>query len=366
MQHTSLRFGIYPGGSVGTVLGRVIPSYPDQPACISRALNQLQGRAHRPFAVRCYAVFTDDGDSSRPSLPETPAAFDQYAVHGRMLDLVAAYHSSRSDIEGYCAFVETLIEKHGARTSTLQICEEPNVTDNPSLDGYYPNVARALVAGVHAAKQRTRLLGYDHLRIGCNSTLLFGQAAGFWNEIVRLGGDAFAADLDYIGVDLYPDVFRPIAASHLGTVVQRALFEYRSERLGPAGLAHLPLFITEHGWPTGPERPPERQAEVLRTVIGSVADNTRTLNLGGYTHFSLRDADTANADLFCHFGLMTDNYEPKPAFRVFADLIALYTDQADPAGDDGQRGPGVPGRRRVAGYARGYPRGPAPRRVSRV
>jgi hypothetical protein len=94
--------------------------------------------------------------------------------------------------------------------------------------------------------------------------------------------------------------------------------------LTPAGLGHLPLVITEHGWPTGPGRPPERQAGVVRTVVESIARNAGELNVAGYTHFSLRDARSANPGLFSQFGLMTDDYTPKPAFHAYLDLIASY------------------------------------------
>jgi hypothetical protein len=95
--------------------------------------------------------------------------------------------------------------------------------------------------------------------------------------------------------------------------------------LGPAGLSALPLRITEHGWPTGPGRPPERQAEVVEAVVTTVARNARPLGLTGYTHFSLRDADSRNSGLFYQFGLMTDDYTPKPAFGTYRELIDAFS-----------------------------------------
>jgi hypothetical protein len=80
--------------------------------------------------------------------------------------------------------------------------------------------------------------------------------------------------------------------------------------------------ITEHGWPTGPGRTAERQAEVLRTVIDVLSRNARALNITGYIHHTLRDARTAGSGLFCQFGLMTDDYTPKPAFHAYQDLIS--------------------------------------------
>jgi hypothetical protein len=54
-----------------------------------------------------------------------------------MLDLVAQYQSRSGDLDGYCAFIEALIERHGGHIATFQVGEEPNITDNPVLDGFY-------------------------------------------------------------------------------------------------------------------------------------------------------------------------------------------------------------------------------------
>jgi hypothetical protein len=116
-------------------------------------------------------------------------------------------------------------------------------------------------------------------------------------------------------------VFRPIAPASLGPAVQGLLQAHRRDNLTPAGLAHLPLVITEHGWPTGPTRTQQRQAEVLRTVVDVIAGNADELNITGYIHHTLRDACSSGDGLFCQFGLMTDDYTAKPAFHVYRDLI---------------------------------------------
>ena len=97
--------------------------------------------------------------------------------------------------------------------------------------------------------------------------------------------------------------------------------------LAPAGLGHLPLHITEHGWPTGPDRPPARQASVIRDVIESLLEH-RELNIAAYELFSLRDADSRNPDMFHQFGIMTDAYLPKPAYAAFKDLVTAHVRSA--------------------------------------
>lgn len=313
-----LIFGIYPGSAVGDVESAGPPDRPDQ---INQALDQLQGSADRPFVVRAYGMYVDAGDPVHPAPSRSPAGYGRYLGRGRALDLVAQYHSSSGDVESYCEFIERLIDRYGENLATLQVGEEPNITDNPLLDGAYPRVTEAVIAGVHAAKEAAGRNGHTDLKVGCNSSPLFGPSAAFFADLTRAGGEGFVADLDYVGLDFFPDVFRPIPPSNLDSAVQGLLEWHRREVLTPAGIGHLPLVITEHGWPTPPGRTTERQAEVLRTVVGVVSRNAEELNITGYIHHTLRDANSSGTGLFSHFGLMTDDYTPKPAFAVYRDLI---------------------------------------------
>ncbi|MFB7913058.1 hypothetical protein [Streptomyces sp. NPDC056061] len=320
-----LLFGIYPGSVAGDDTGGLAAGPPDDPARVSHALDVLQGRAGRPFLVRAYTGFKD---TTRPGVPhptETPADAEQYAVRGRRLDLVAQYQSSAGDVDGYCRFLRELVDRYGPVTGTLQVTEEPNITTNPTLDGYYPRVCEAIVQGVAAAKARARELGHTRLRVGFNTTPLFGPGASFVAGLTARGGDAFVAELDYVGLDFFPDVFRPVPAADLAGAVEGLLRHHRDAVLEPAGLGHLPLHITEHGWPTGPGRPAPRQAEVVETLVHVLAAHARELRLSCYTHFALRDADSGDPGLFHRFGLTTDDYTPKPAFGTMRTLVERYS-----------------------------------------
>jgi hypothetical protein len=317
--HGGLTFGIYPGSAVGDAAPAGPPDRPDR---ISQALTQLQGATGRPFIVRAYDMYIDPGDAIHATPSQAPAGYDRYLGGGRALDLVAQYHSRSGDVAGYCSFIEGLIDHHGEHLATLQVGEEPNITGNPTLDGAYPRITEALIAGVRTAKDKARRCGHPGLKVGCNSSPLLGPDGAFFTDLTRAGGEQFVADLDYIGLDFFPDVFRPIPPARLDAVVQALLEAHRRDNLAPAGLGHLPLVITEHGWPTGPDRSAKRQAEVLRTVIDVLSRNAQALNITGYIHHTLRDARTAGSGLFCQFGLMTDDYTPKPAFYAYRDLIS--------------------------------------------
>ncbi|MGI8902518.1 MAG: hypothetical protein ACR2IP_02405 [Solirubrobacteraceae bacterium] len=101
------------------------------------------------------------------------------------------------------------------------------------------------------------------------------------------------------------------------------LRSYRERALPIAGIdGSVPIRICENGWPTGPGRPEERQAQVLETVIRAVNDLRAELNITHWELFTLRDADSAKDDLFHRFGIMRDDYTPKPAYHVLRGLIA--------------------------------------------
>lgn len=46
------------------------------------------------------------------------------------------------------------------------------------------------------------------------------------------------------------------------------------------------------------------------------------LNITHWELFTLRDADSSRNDLFHRFGVLRDDYSPKPAFHTLRRLIA--------------------------------------------
>jgi hypothetical protein len=322
-------FGIYPGSVAGDDAGGLAAGRPDDPDRIAAAVADLQGQPGQRFLIRAYLRFDDKTLLGGPHSTSTPADATRYAGDGRRLDLVVQYQSRSGDVAGYCTFLREVIEQYGAVTDRLQVTEEPNVTGNPVLDGYYPKVIDALAVGVSTAKDHARQRGYRHLEVGFNTTPLFGAATTFIAELTRQAGERFLADLDYVGLDFFPDVFQPIPEPDLAGAVEWMLRRHRNETLVPAGLGHVPLRITEHGWPTGPDRSPERQAQVVNTVVRTVAEAAAELRIDGYSYFAMRDADSSRTGLFHQFGLLTDDYARKSAFDVYRNLIKEFGGQRE-------------------------------------
>ncbi|MFI0718834.1 hypothetical protein [Streptomyces sp. NPDC021224] len=310
-------FGIYPGAALGGETGLIAPARPDDPRRIADALDTLQGDAGT-FLVRAYRAFGD------PGLPDTPADPASYATRGRALDLVLTFRDPHGDVDGWLDFVSETVRTDGAHLARLQIAEEPNA-NLPVLDGSTPHVKEAVVRGVTAAKQAARLAGHD-IAVGFNAVPTFDPDDSFWPGLGRLADDAFHQALDYVGLDFFPDVFRPLPAGQLPGAVGAVLDGFRGDALPRAGIGpRVPIVVTETGWPTGPGRSEERQAEVVAEVVRTVHERRTVDNITGYTYFGLRDADTSGPGLFHGFGLLRDDYTSKPAFDTYRRLVADLT-----------------------------------------
>jgi len=84
----------------------------------------------------------------------------------------------------------------------------------------------------------------------------------------------------------------------------------------------VPIRVTENGWPTGVDRPPERQAEVLERVVRTIHRLRSSLNITHYEFFMLRDGDSARPEIGYQWGLLRHDYTPKLAFEMYQRLIA--------------------------------------------
>jgi len=320
-----LTFGIYPGGALGSGIG-ILSGKTNDPEHIINLMDRLRGE-RKPFIVRCYLHYIDSSPdwTGRSSQPED---FLQYAGHGRKIDLVLSYTSKKGNVAGWIEFVRAAVRRYGSKVAMLQVTEEPNLTISPTIDGSFPNVREALVQGVIAAKEEASFQGIDKLQIGFSAVPSFEADDfnnEFWKAIGTLGGDTFARSLDYVGLDIFPDVFFPLAPLGLPDDVRHfvevALRSFREETLLAGIPATVPLHVSENGWPTGPERSYEHQAESLETIIRTINEYRGNYNVTHYELFDLCDAQSLDPGLFSQFGIARDDYTPKPAFDVYRLLI---------------------------------------------
>jgi hypothetical protein len=143
----------------------------------------------------------------------------------------------------------------------------------------------------------------------------------YLTDVRDTGGPAFAAALDYAGIDLYSDVFGPrISPEELPGAVQRLLRDFRERDLATVGIPPTaPIRICENGWPTGPRS--------LRATTGACAGDdhphrvrpTRRPQrhaLGTVHPPRRRQRQTRPVPP------IRRAYSPKPAFHTLRQLIA--------------------------------------------
>jgi hypothetical protein len=327
-----LEFGIYPGGAAGTV-GPAGKVRPEVAKLRLEALRTLRGGA-RPFVVHLYDAYTEPAD--RDALPDWLASqIATYTADGFKVELVLTYRPRRAtgDVAGFAAFVRARVRQLGGNPDVkyLQVTNEANVSGAPdAADGAYRGARAAVVRGVIAARDEARSRGFDDLRIGFNWAYQLGRAERtFFASLGRRGGRRFATAVDWVGLDSFPGTWGPaLGSGDLGSGVRTATLAairlLREDLLPRARLAAADLHVSESGYPTGPGRTEAMQEEALRAAVRAVAETAAEYRVTGYRWFNLRDADSASPSFESQYGLMRDDYSPKPAFLAYRDLIKAF------------------------------------------
>ncbi len=308
-------FGVWPG-VVAADLVKLQPLAcpPEDPDRTLAALRQLQGGGTRPFFVRAYRHF-GRGVLPHAGAVASPPRPQLYAGEGRLVDLVACYQSDRADPHGFAQFVRQAVRDVAAwGGGKVQVGEELNMP--APLDGGSPGCFEAVAAGVAAALDERDQIGAD-VQIGVNSA---GMAdPGFWRKLTATLGPELAERLDYIGLDAFPDVFAPIPHNQLTGAVRYLLDSFRNVTTESGIPATTPIHLTETGWPTDDKRTEAVQAQVLATVADTVLNSDAGVT--AHEWFGLRDGLTT-ATWFARFGILRDDYTPKPAFTTVQNIIA--------------------------------------------
>ncbi len=314
-----MKFGLYIGSAAGTDKDLAV-GVPDDAAAIHDTLQKLENSLH-PLIIRGYIHYLGNGKTGN----EAPDDIIQYATPSRKIDLVLCYRAVHYNSDDWKATIYHIIKKYGDAVCSLQITEEPNLKDAYAGDGSFENVDKALFDGVVFAKEIVRTLSYP-IKVGFNTVLSFNSGDEFWNIVGSQDHQLFRDMVDYVGLDFFPDVFRPLPdegfPDNLKNAVKHVLSHFRNtlSNIGKIPVS-IPIYITENGWSTGVGKTYERQVVILETIIRALNDIKVELNIERYELFGLRDTDTNNDNLFYQFGIVKDDYTAKPAFYKFRDLI---------------------------------------------
>ena len=327
-----LVFGIYPGGAAGSV-GPAGTLKPEDPVKRLAALEQLRP-AGRPFVLHLYAEYSGSGGWTAEQ--QVGQQIEQYAAAGFQIELVLTYRpnggDSAANVTGFVSFVRDTVRAFASIPGfvSLQVTNEANVAGAPNAaDGYYAGAKDALIRGVIAAKAEARASGLSDLKVGFNwANVDDPTETKFWSYLGQHGGQALARALDWVGVDAYPGTWGPaIKAGNLSASTTAALNSafgsLRSDYLPLAGIpGSVALHVSENGFPTGPGRTDAMQVTAMKAAIATVDRDRGRYNITDYRWFDLRDADSAGTSFESQYGVLRDDYAPKPAFDVYRALVA--------------------------------------------
>jgi hypothetical protein len=205
------------------------------------------------------------------------------------------------------------------------VTNEANLLDVPfAPDGAYPNALEAMVDGVLAAAQAKGSIGATAALGFTTASDTTTTAASFWRRVARRNGEMLSSAIDFAGLTMYPGGFDPQvpSATDLAAQTTEMLTSYRTQLSGAGIPETVPIRVCESGWPTGPGRSEQHQAEILRTIVSTVGGLRDELGVTHWELFALRDADSSSDDVFGQFGVLRDDYTPKAAYHVLCELIS--------------------------------------------
>jgi hypothetical protein len=331
-----LHLGVGPrlAGEAGT--GQTVEVVPEDVAKTDAALTLLKG--DRAFAVRLNRLFLSDGDAGIREFKRLARRFGRLGLD---VELQVRYHPDEADdgdIPKWLRYVKRVVREFGPmpQVTSLQIANEVNIAVSPNTsDGAWENAVRALADGVITAKREARRLGHHQLEIGFNYAWRFDFAdatndARFWDAVGRAGGRRLRSSTDWVGIDIYPGTWVP------GAFVQAPIVDYgdtflegiaqvRECFMPKAGLTgKTPIRIEETGYATGPGRSEADQLEAMQGFVTAAHRYRGTYNISDLRWFNLRDNNSSGPGFQQHYGLLRDDYTPKPAFALYRRLVARY------------------------------------------
>jgi hypothetical protein len=324
-----LGFGINPAGEAGAV-GPPVPAVPGTARQTLAALDDLRP-ADAPFTVRLNRFFWSRGQEGVRYFEKLA---DRYTRHGYLVELQLRYHprpDQEGDIGRWLHFVRKVVRRFGPNPGVvaLQVTNEVNFYEiaPDASDSAYEGARDALIRGVKTADRATERRGHEHLEVGFNWAYRTdpNREANFWGYLRDHGGPRFVRALDWVGLDAYPGtIFPPVEVDDgYRDGMVNAMSVLRECYLPVAGIpATVPLKVEENGYPTGPGRPESEQVVAMDQMVRAVHDFRGNYNVSDYRWFDLRDHATSSENFQHHYGLLNDDYSPKPGFDAYRRLIA--------------------------------------------
>ncbi len=137
--------------------------------------------------------------------------------------------------------------------------------------------------------------------------------ARFLTDLVALGGSDFAADVSFVGLNIYPGLW-PVGTGDpyedMKTHLRNGRYSIASSGLGP----DVGLVVLENGFPTTDDN---QQANKIDGFLSATCEVAGEVGLTGYYWFDLWDANSASSNPYAHYGLLNSDLSPKPGYDLF-------------------------------------------------
>ena len=315
-----LRFGVTAAGQVLTQ--RAVP---DDSSKTVAAIEELAGE--RPFLVRLNRVLYSKG---KEAIKDATRRAELYTARGLYVSLQLRYGDIGFDQgtpEGYAAWLRRLVRRLGPNERVIgyEVTNEANLPSAPdNSDGSFAEAPRAVAEGIAAVDDEARKRGFDHVSVGFNwyYEVASPDEDAFWQGLAPYASE-LADALDWVGMTVYPGTFDQTPPGLEGRRIVEGLHVLRTCRLAQLGIApDVPIRIMENGYPNAMGKPAEVQAKALERMVRAVADFGETYNVTDYNWFTLRDARTGSVTPSDVYGLIETDYDRKPAYGVYKELIA--------------------------------------------
>lgn len=246
---------------------------------------------------------------------------DQVAAEGLDLLLIPGYGNrfyddgdkplSATAVEAYSDYAAALTERYRDLLVGVEIWNEWDLT----LGNTTPGTAESYVDLLAAAAPAVSAKAPELPIIGPAVALL---STTFMEETFRAGA------LDYLdGIVLHPYSY-PASAENLDTTLASIDSLVRQYNDGQA----LPLWVTEHGWPTGTDVKAVSESEQANNLAKSAAIAVAH-DLGQYFWYDFVNDGADDAETEHNFGLVhhaTDElgaYTPKPGYVAYATATSM-------------------------------------------
>ena len=146
----------------------------------------------------------------------------------------------------------------------------------------------------------------------------------FWDAVGRRGGARLRRATDWVGLDLYPGHLRarPLPGRSCTSATPSSRASPRSAsatcRRRASG-ARTPIRIEETGLPDRARAAPTRRRRRARVdaLVRTAVAYRGTYGISDFRWFGLRDNNSQGPNFQSFFGLLHDDYSPKPAFATY-------------------------------------------------